>query len=218
MRDPPNRGCRGLGWVQSFEERRLRVTQNLFCVTLSGAENETRARVRGHDADFFRGPLSRLYCRQLPRGAVASSSPLYKKTGQLLLTCFGAENETRTRDPNLGKVVLYQLSYFRISILMDCHSQEWIAKIGIILISPKYFCKFMRVTALRHGPDPTGRPYRQHLELRSKSRTPSGNAGRFRNSSSDPSPATSAWQYARYPYRKRNRCTSCCLSRKPRGH
>ena len=26
----------------------------------------------------------------------------------------GAENEARTRDPNLGKVVLYQLSYFRI--------------------------------------------------------------------------------------------------------
>ena len=25
----------------------------------------------------------------------------------------GAENEARTRDPNLGKVVLYQLSYFR---------------------------------------------------------------------------------------------------------
>ena len=25
----------------------------------------------------------------------------------------GAENETRTRDPNLGKVMLYQLSYFR---------------------------------------------------------------------------------------------------------
>ncbi len=25
-----------------------------------------------------------------------------------------AENGTRTRDPNLGKVVLYQLSYFRI--------------------------------------------------------------------------------------------------------
>ena len=27
----------------------------------------------------------------------------------------GAENGTRTRDPNLGKVVLYQLSYFRIT-------------------------------------------------------------------------------------------------------
>ena len=27
-----------------------------------------------------------------------------------------AENEARTRDPNLGKVVLYQLSYFRIYV------------------------------------------------------------------------------------------------------
>ena len=27
----------------------------------------------------------------------------------------GAENETRTRDPHLGKVMLYQLSYFRSS-------------------------------------------------------------------------------------------------------
>ena len=33
--------------------------------------------------------------------------------------CFRAENETRTRDPNLGKVVLYQLSYFRRGILFD---------------------------------------------------------------------------------------------------
>ena len=30
---------------------------------------------------------------------------------------FRAENEARTRDPNLGKVVLYQLSYFRIILL-----------------------------------------------------------------------------------------------------
>ena len=29
---------------------------------------------------------------------------------------YRAENETRTRDPNLGKVVLYQLSYFRVSL------------------------------------------------------------------------------------------------------
>ena len=34
--------------------------------------------------------------------------------------CFGAENETRTRDPNLGKVVLYQLSYFRILYPFCC--------------------------------------------------------------------------------------------------
>ena len=32
------------------------------------------------------------------------------------LSILGAENETRTRDPNLGKVVLYQLSYFRVKI------------------------------------------------------------------------------------------------------
>ena len=32
----------------------------------------------------------------------------------------GAENEARTRDPNLGKVVLYQLSYFRVFPVWDC--------------------------------------------------------------------------------------------------
>ena len=37
---------------------------------------------------------------------------LSKFKSAFLLT-FGAENETRTRDPNLGKVMLYQLSYFR---------------------------------------------------------------------------------------------------------
>ena len=31
-----------------------------------------------------------------------------------LVLLYRAENETRTRDPDLGKVVLYQLSYFRI--------------------------------------------------------------------------------------------------------
>ena len=34
----------------------------------------------------------------------------------LLTRLFGAGNETRTRDPDLGKVVLYQLSYSRISL------------------------------------------------------------------------------------------------------
>ena len=31
---------------------------------------------------------------------------------------YRAENGTRTRDPNLGKVVLYQLSYFRLCRLL----------------------------------------------------------------------------------------------------
>ena len=38
---------------------------------------------------------------------------LYKKSPDET-SGLGAENETRTRDPDLGKVVLYQLSYFRI--------------------------------------------------------------------------------------------------------
>ena len=34
--------------------------------------------------------------------------------GQFFETSFGAVDETRTRDLNLGKVALYQLSYYRI--------------------------------------------------------------------------------------------------------
>ena len=54
------------------------------------------------------------------------------------MTCFGAENETRTRDPNLGKVMLYQLSYFRICnpilFVWDCKGTN------IFFIS-KLFCR-----------------------------------------------------------------------------
>ncbi len=35
------------------------------------------------------------------------------------LSNFGAGNETRTRDPDLGKVVLYQLSYSRKSSIFQ---------------------------------------------------------------------------------------------------
>lgn len=38
-----------------------------------------------------------------------------QKRSAKLLTFFGAENGARTRDLNLGKVALYQLSYFRMS-------------------------------------------------------------------------------------------------------
>ena len=37
----------------------------------------------------------------------------------------GAENETRTRDPDLGKVVLYQLSYFRD---WECKGMHYFSK------------------------------------------------------------------------------------------
>ena len=48
--------------------------------------------------------------KRLPEGNLS----MERKTRLELATpLYGAENETRTRDPNLGKVVLYQLSYFR---------------------------------------------------------------------------------------------------------
>ena len=37
----------------------------------------------------------------------------YTKKAPEKSEAFGAEDEARTRDPNLGKVMLYQLSYFR---------------------------------------------------------------------------------------------------------
>ena len=60
------------------------------------------------------------------------------------LRCFllRAENETRTRDPNLGKVMLYQLSYFRKYLLFvkemrleltrhNCHYPLKVARLPI---------------------------------------------------------------------------------------
>ena len=54
----------------------------------------------------------------------------------------GAENETRTRDPNLGKVVLYQLSYFRIMFL-NCSTFIGFASAKVVAFfhSPKLFAK-----------------------------------------------------------------------------
>ena len=51
---------------------------------------------------------------------------------------FGAEDEARTRDPNLGKVVLYQLSYFRRFPFFSFG----IAKVGIFLLPPNFFATF----------------------------------------------------------------------------
>ena len=50
--------------------------------------------------------------------SLSGSSPCdgYKKPGyrSSRAVAFGADNGARTRDPNLGKVVLYQLSHVRI--------------------------------------------------------------------------------------------------------
>ncbi len=52
--------------------------------------------------------------RPQPWQGCALPTELFPQHEILFLLCYSrAENETRTRDPNLGKVVLYQLSYFR---------------------------------------------------------------------------------------------------------
>ena len=58
-------------------------------------------------------PLSRLM-PTAPSGSGSRVRASYNKKQVTISDDLpGAENETRTRDPNLGKVVLYQLSYFR---------------------------------------------------------------------------------------------------------
>ena len=62
------------------------------------------------------------------------------------LILYGAENETRTRDPNLGKVMLYQLSYFRIFSFA-------VAKVGIFRkpanILPTFFTEICSLCTYR---------------------------------------------------------------------
>ncbi len=46
--------------------------------------------------------------------------PVFNRLQNSMELCgaiFGAGNETRTRDPDLGKVVLYQLSYSRVLVM-----------------------------------------------------------------------------------------------------
>ena len=50
---------------------------------------------------------------------------------------FGAENGTRTRDLNLGKVALYQLSYFRMACFAIAS-----AKVNKKSETPNFFCGF----------------------------------------------------------------------------
>ncbi len=64
---------------------------------------------------------------------------------------FRAKNGTRTRDPDLGKVVLYQLSYFRVGYkrrFPDCD-----AKVGIILEPTKFFEIFFQLFSAHAAPE-----------------------------------------------------------------
>ncbi len=71
-----------------------------------------------------------------------------------LFQSYRAENGTRTRDPNLGKVVLYQLSYFRIlnhfkvseNFVVITFSLKRGAKVRSFLQTTKYFGDFFQKT------------------------------------------------------------------------
>ena len=68
-----------------------------------------------------------------------------------------AENETRTRDPNLGKVMLYQLSYFRIFSTG--------AKIKSFVVSAKFFKR--KVLKRKTNKVTIQRCVQSHLQLES---------------------------------------------------
>ena len=60
-----------------------------------------------------------------------------------------AENGTRTRDPNLGKVVLYQLSYFRnFPLYQRSTSLNAVAKVLLFSKPANFLEVFFRKNAI----------------------------------------------------------------------
>ena len=59
----------------------------------------------------------------VPEAGLEPAQPLWPKDFKSFVSTIspfgqhGAKNGTRTRDPDLGKVVLYQLSYFRMMLI-----------------------------------------------------------------------------------------------------
>ena len=56
-------------------------------------------------------------CTGTKKDAEASIFNDLQTSVELCRSIYGAGNETRTRDPDLGKVVLYQLSYSRVLVV-----------------------------------------------------------------------------------------------------
>ena len=83
----------------------------------------------------------------------------YKRKEATFRLPLRAENETRTRDPDLGKVVLYQLSYFRkyLCYFKDSFSWNGTAKIRQKSESPNIFAIFLdSSTSLRSARNDKG--------------------------------------------------------------
>ena len=145
-----------------FNNSISRMQREYFCVyektnpqkegSSYGAENETRTRdpnlgkVVLYQLSYFRTIV--MCPRQESNLHVSQHSHLkrarlpFRHVGSSVLNkyAYGAENETRTRDPNLGKVVLYQLSYFRIAVTATLPLKSG-AKVALSAIHPKFFRK-----------------------------------------------------------------------------
>ena len=50
----------------------------------------------------------------------------------------GAEDGTRTRDPHLGKVMLYQLSHFRLRSNRSCPEMGLVPRARFELATPRF--------------------------------------------------------------------------------
>ena len=134
----------------------------------SGAENGTRTRAA---RERFRELL------QTPpapgRGALRSQVPSpscvgIRKEGRTfrLLPSSGAENGTRTRDLNLGKVALYQLSYFRmlpaagrlprglLPVFWDCKYKRFFRFRKIFPQKSTFFSSRQPYLPIKKGPEP----------------------------------------------------------------
>ena len=93
-----------------------------------------------------------------PETCASTNSATWASSALQFLVCSinGAENGTRTRDPNLGKVVLYQLSYFRIFYYLytlfrsssDKHFSKCDAKVQLFSETAKLFPFFFVETVI----------------------------------------------------------------------
>ena len=92
------------------------ATYNVDCHNLYGLRKQQNTIRVLHDflchTLYHKRRFQGILCHR--KGLCNISQQKQKADNRLIISLLlGAENETRTRDPNLGKVVLYQLSYFR---------------------------------------------------------------------------------------------------------
>ena len=94
--------------------RERRGILNPLCLPISPLRHRNRYQVRVRACQYGGTFRSRTGLNGFAIRCITALLTRHAKERNSLLSEFGAGNETRTRDPDLGKVVLYQLSYSRI--------------------------------------------------------------------------------------------------------